>query len=102
MKALLFLPVTVFATVGLIAFMNMRQKEQDKVAVRSRFQDIKQRVTRDMLEEFQKEAADMIKNLDQAKKDQTTVQEGEGDLQSKVETKKGEADACLGGQVRPE
>lgn len=102
MKVLLLLPVTVFMTAGLIAFVNMRQKEQEKSAVRSRFQDIKLRVTRDMLEEFQKEVADMMKNLDEAKKDQTTVQEGEKDLQSKVESKKGEADACLGGQVRPE
>ncbi|KAG7234212.1 hypothetical protein INR49_005531 [Caranx melampygus] len=78
----------------------MRQKQQNKEAVRSRFQDIKLRVTQDMLEEFQKEGADITKQLDDGKKEQTTLEEAAKDLQSKVDSKKSEADACQGGQVR--
>ncbi|XP_017280601.1 eukaryotic translation initiation factor 5B [Kryptolebias marmoratus] len=98
MKAQLVLPVTLFASVILVGFIKIRKKEYDKEEKMNRFQDIKLRVTNDVLQEYQNEEIDRQKKLEKTQTDLKNVEEEVTMLQTKAEKTKGDADVCLGAQ----
>lgn len=79
--------------------MKIRKKEHDKLDRRSRFEDIKLRVTHDVLQEYQNEKAVKQNLLNNNQKDEKTLQDEVNLLHMKEVEKKGEVDICQGSQV---
>jgi len=98
MKVHLFLPMSILVSVALVGVMKIRQKEHDKIDRRNRFEDIKLRVTHDVLGEYQSEKADTQNRLDKANTDVKALEEEVKTLQMTDTKKKGEVDICQAGQ----
>ncbi|XP_071325770.1 uncharacterized abhydrolase domain-containing protein DDB_G0269086 [Trachinotus anak] len=98
MKVVVLLPLTIMASVALLGFMRLRRKEQDREDRRGKFQNIKLRVTYDMLGEFQREEAEAQLLLDKTQSDHKILEEEVNMVQTKADKAKGDVDVCLGGQ----
>ncbi|XP_039972622.1 neurofilament medium polypeptide isoform X2 [Xiphias gladius] len=98
MKVQVWLPVTIVAIVALLALTKIRKKEQDKQDRRNRFQDIKLRVTHDVLGENQNEKAETQSRLDKTQSDHKALEEEVNMHQTKADKAKGDLDICQGGQ----
>lgn len=99
MKVALFLPVTIVVTVALVGIMKIRKKEHDKEDKRNKFQDIKLRVTFDVLGEYRSEQELLENLLGKTQEEQSALEQEVNRLWTKVDAAKAQVDICLGGKV---
>ncbi|KAM9353150.1 uncharacterized protein ABDE67_005517 [Symphorus nematophorus] len=98
MKVQLAIPLCIAVTVALMGLMKIRKKEQDKEDKRQKFEDIKLRVTHDVLGEYEAEKAETEKLLEKTKSDIKLLSDEVSTVQARKEKAKGDADACQGGE----
>ncbi|KAL7393555.1 hypothetical protein ABVT39_012766 [Epinephelus coioides] len=98
MKVQLVLPVVIMTSVALMGVMKLRQKEQDKEDRRKRFQDIKLRVTYDVLQEYEGEKAQQQNLLEKTRSEEKALSEEVIKLQTRADKAKGDVDVCTGDQ----
>ncbi|XP_053182960.1 30S ribosomal protein S16 [Scomber japonicus] len=94
MKTHLLLPVTIMVSVALVGVMKIRGKERDKVERRSRFEDIKLRVTHDVLDEYESDVKETQTLLAKAETDLKALEEEVNSLWDKDNKKRAEVDSC--------
>uniref|UniRef100_A0A3Q3MF97 Zgc:174935 n=1 Tax=Mastacembelus armatus TaxID=205130 RepID=A0A3Q3MF97_9TELE len=97
-KSPLLVPLIVLVSFALLATMNVRKKEQEKEDRQNKFQDIKLRVTYDVLRETEDEKAETQNLLEKTQREQKALEEKVHILHSEADKKKGEVDICQGGQ----
>uniref|UniRef100_A0A672Z554 Zgc:174935 n=1 Tax=Sphaeramia orbicularis TaxID=375764 RepID=A0A672Z554_9TELE len=96
MKLQLTLLFAIVASVIIVGFMKIRQKEQNKHEKRSKFDDIKLRVTEDLLEEYLKDKEETQDLLEKNKGELTQLGNSLNSLKAGSDSKKGEVDTCKG------
>ncbi|XP_013884984.1 pollen-specific leucine-rich repeat extensin-like protein 1 [Austrofundulus limnaeus] len=96
MKVQLVLPLTILTSAMLVGFVKIRRKEVEKQEKLSRFQDIKIRVTSEVLQEYQNDQIEGQKHVEKAQSDTKSMEEEVDMLQTKADKTKGDADICLG------
>lgn len=79
--------------------MKIRGKERDKVERRSRFEDIKLRVTHDVLDEYESDVKETQTLLAKAETDLKALEEEVNSLWDKDNKKRAEVDTCQALQV---
>lgn len=99
MKLQLLLPATVVASVGLLVLIKLREREHEKEDKRNMFQDIKMRVTTDVLQEYQSEKLEMHNQMEKIAKDTKTMEEDVRTAQTASEKSKVQAEGCAGEEV---
>lgn len=99
MKLQLILPATVLASVGLLVLIKLRANEREKEDKRHMFQDIKLRVTSDVLQEYQSDKLQMHNQLAKITSDTKTLEEDLKTAQMASEKAKVQADGCAGEEV---
>uniref|UniRef100_UPI0037E92A07 neurofilament heavy polypeptide n=1 Tax=Semicossyphus pulcher TaxID=241346 RepID=UPI0037E92A07 len=99
MKLQLFLPLSIVASVILVGVIKMRKKEHDKEDRRSKFQEIKLRVTYDVLGEYQNERSHMESLLGIQETALKVLEEEFEPVKTKKDKAEGEVKACLSGQT---
>ncbi|XP_034554431.1 neurofilament heavy polypeptide-like isoform X2 [Notolabrus celidotus] len=95
MKVQLLLPLAAAVSVITVGLMQMRKKDSAKEERRNRFQEIKLRVTYDVLREYQNDKTAKQHELETAETDSKTLEGEVNQLQSKADVAKGESDTCL-------
>lgn len=100
MKVQVLIPMTVVVSVAIFGLMKIRKKENEKEERRNRFQDIKLRVTSDVLREYQNEKAETQNTLEKLQSDRKVLDEDVNMLQVKADKARGEVDICRGNQVK--
>lgn len=100
MKVQLVLPLTILTSAMLGGFINIRKKEIEKQEKLRRFQDIKIRVTNDVMQEYQNDQIESQKQIEKAQSDMKNLEEEVNMLRTKAEKTKADADICLGSKVR--
>ncbi|XP_037639442.1 neurofilament heavy polypeptide isoform X2 [Sebastes umbrosus] len=98
MKVQCILPMTIVVTVAMIGIVKIREKEHLKETKRSKFQDIKLRVTYDVLQEYNKEKAETQDLLVKTQIEEKTMGEEVNKLQNRAEEARGDADICKSSQ----
>lgn len=96
MKAYSVLTVTVVVSVAMMGVMQVRKKEYGKLEKRNRFEDIKLRVTKDVLGEYLDERGAMQNKLDKTTNEKRALETQVNMIQKKEDTTKGEVKVCLG------
>lgn len=99
MKVQLFLPLAIAVSVITVGVMKIRKKEHDKEERKTRFQEIKLRVTYDVLAEYQNEKVTKQQQLETAEKEQKTLDGEFLQLLSEIDTAKKDAADCLTAKV---
>lgn len=99
MKAQLLLPMTIAVSVALVVVMKSRRQEEVTQIRRSKFENMKLRVTHDVLEEYQKENIQTSNQLEKLQNDLKVLEDEVTVLQSNAQEKKGLIDVCQEGQV---
>lgn len=99
MKLQLLLPATILASVGLLVLIKLRAKEHEKEDKRHMFQDIKLRVTSDVLQEYQADKLQMHSQLEKLTSDTKTLEEDVKTAQMASEKAKVQAEGCAGEEV---
>ena len=99
MKPQIFLPVTLVMVVGLMGVMKMRRNEQETETKRFRLQDIKLRVTKDILDEFKSELALVENQMKEDRGYREAMEAHVAELQEKSEKAKADEEECQGDQV---
>ncbi|XP_074540527.1 uncharacterized protein LOC141801395 isoform X2 [Halichoeres trimaculatus] len=94
MKIQLLLPLTIAVSVITVGVMKIRKKEHDNEVRKSRFQDIKLRVTYDVLAEYQNDKMAKQLLLQHAEEEQKILERDVNDLITKTDTAKKETDLC--------
>lgn len=100
MKPYLVLPVTTVVSVALFAYMRSAETDRERQNRLMRFQDIKLRVTYDVLTEYEKEASEGQAPIDQANEKQKSLEMAVNDLRNQNEKAKQESEDCLQFKVR--
>lgn len=100
MKVQLVLPLSLFTSVILVGFIKIRRMEYEKQEKLSRFQDIKVRVTNDVMQEYQNDEAEKEQQIEKTQSELRSMEEEVNMLRTKADKTKGDADICLGAQVR--
>lgn len=100
MKTHLIVPLTIIVSVALLGFMKVRTKEEEEHSKRLRFQEIKLRVTKDVLGEYENELAEMLDNLVKAQTEQVAKEKEVNEIRTKADQTKGKVDVCQGEKVR--
>ncbi|XP_008321280.1 FK506-binding protein 4 [Cynoglossus semilaevis] len=95
MKPYLVLPVTTVVSVALFAYMRSAETDRERQNRLMRFQDIKLRVTYDVLTEYEKEASEGQAPIDQANEKQKSLEMAVNDLRNQNEKAKQESEDCL-------
>ncbi|KAM4568049.1 uncharacterized protein V3H82_012280 [Fundulus diaphanus] len=98
MKVQLVLPLTLLTSVILVGFMKIRRKEHEKEEKRSRFQDIKMRVTSDVLQEYHNEQAEKHIELEKAQSALKTMEDEMKVVQTKAEKSTQDLAGCQDSQ----
>ncbi|XP_035528697.1 uncharacterized protein zgc:174935 [Morone saxatilis] len=98
MKVQVFLPLTVVVSVALVGLMKIRKKEHDMEDRRNKFEDIKLRVTYDVLREYESEKARMQNLLEKTKSEHSAMEEETNKVGMNEKKAKGEVDICQGEQ----
>ncbi|XP_014839954.1 PREDICTED: FK506-binding protein 4-like isoform X3 [Poecilia mexicana] len=98
MKVHLVLPVALLTSVILVGLLKIRKRDHDKEEKRSRFQDIKLRVTSDVLQEYQKEKAERQNELEKVQGELKAMEEEVKVAQTKAEKAAGDLTGCEGSQ----
>lgn len=101
MKVQFVIPMTLMVSVALVGVMRMRRKDHEKDDKRVRFQDIKLKVTNDVLTDYQNEMAEKQHTKEKIEGEQKTLEEQVVILQTKLDSTKGSANECQGNQVGP-
>lgn len=101
MKVQILLPLSIAVAVASFGLMKIRLKEvldEEKLA---RFQDVKLRVTGDVLSEYVKEKQNTESQLEEATKEQKELETDLNTLEKTgLEGKKAELESCKGKKVR--
>ncbi|TDH11791.1 hypothetical protein EPR50_G00064670 [Perca flavescens] len=98
MKVQFLIPVALLVSVALVGVIKIRQNEQDKEEKRSKFLEIKLRVTYDVLGEYQSDTAETETKLEKTQTEMKALIEEANMAQAKADKAKGEVDVCQGGQ----
>uniref|UniRef100_A0A8P4KNZ7 Zgc:174935 n=1 Tax=Dicentrarchus labrax TaxID=13489 RepID=A0A8P4KNZ7_DICLA len=98
MKVQVILPLTLVVSVALVGLMKLRKKEYDKENRLNKFEDIKLRVTYDVLREYESEKARMQNLLEKTKSEHNAMEEEVNKVGMNEEKAKGEVDICQGEQ----
>ncbi|XP_070823027.1 uncharacterized protein [Chaetodon trifascialis] len=99
MKAHCVLSVTIVVSVAMMGVMHVRKKELDKVDKRNRFEDIKLRVTSDVLGEYLDERGEMQNTLDKTTNEQRALEKQVNMIQKREDTTKHEVQVCQGDEM---
>lgn len=94
------LPLSLLTSVLMVGFVKIRRVEYEKQEKLSRFQDIKVRVTNEVMQEYQNDEAEKQQQIEKAQSQLKGMEEDVNMLRTKAERTKGDADICLGAQVR--
>uniref|UniRef100_A0A3P8RXM2 Zgc:174935 n=1 Tax=Amphiprion percula TaxID=161767 RepID=A0A3P8RXM2_AMPPE len=94
MKVQIVLPLSIIVSVALLGFLKVLKKEELTQNKRSRFQEIKVRVSADVLGEYLKEKVDTELRLGKAEEEQKTLEEQVNALKANEEKAKGDVDIC--------
>ncbi|XP_076593969.1 uncharacterized protein LOC143325007 isoform X2 [Chaetodon auriga] len=94
MKAHCVLAVAIVVSVAMMGVMQVRKKEFDKVDKRNSFEDIKLRVTNDVLGEYLDERGAMQNALDKTTNEHRALEKQVNMIKTKEDTTKGEVLAC--------
>ncbi|XP_071759449.1 uncharacterized protein LOC139914911 [Centroberyx gerrardi] len=100
MKVNVLLTLSVLVTVTLLGLVKLRQTEQEREEKRYRFQDIKLRVTRDVVGEYRAELAASQSRVEKTTAEVKTLEDEVVKLQATENQKRGETDACLAEKKR--
>uniref|UniRef100_A0A3B3VID3 Nucleolar protein 58-like n=1 Tax=Poecilia latipinna TaxID=48699 RepID=A0A3B3VID3_9TELE len=98
MKVHLMLPVALLTSVLLVGLLKIRKRDHDKEEKRNRFQDIKLRVTSDVLQGYQKEKAERQNELEKVQGELKAMEEAVKVAQTKAEKAAGDLTGCEGSQ----
>ncbi|KAF3839758.1 hypothetical protein F7725_018475 [Dissostichus mawsoni] len=96
MKVIILIPVTIALSVALLGFTKIRKREHDRGEKQSKFQDVKLRVTNEMLQEYQSEVTEAKDHMQTTTADLKALTEEMKTLQSNADKAKNEADTCNG------
>ncbi|XP_038146087.1 pollen-specific leucine-rich repeat extensin-like protein 1 isoform X2 [Cyprinodon tularosa] len=96
MKIAFVLPLTLLVSVVLVGYIKIRKKEHEKEEKRNRFQDIKLRVTSDVLQEYENEKVETRNELDNLQKELKALEEEVNVLKTKTEKSTGDLNGCDG------
>ena len=99
MKVIILLPVTIALSVALLGFTKIRKREHDRDEKQSKFQDVKLRVTNEMLKEYQGEVSEAKHYMETTTAGLKALTEEMKTLQSNADKAKNEADTCNGEKV---
>lgn len=99
MNTNIFLPLTLVVFVGLMGIMKMRRKEQEKESKLFRLQDIKLRVTGDLMAEFQSELAQTKQDMIKTQGIQKVMEEQMAVVQSRAEQAQADIEDCQSSKV---
>ncbi|KAG7476200.1 hypothetical protein JOB18_048809 [Solea senegalensis] len=94
MKVDMLLPVSTIVSVALFAYMKSGLKDREKEERRLRFQDIKLRVTFDVLQEYQKDSSVIQEQLNRAMEQYNPQEEELKNLQMKQRQTKDNLEIC--------
>lgn len=86
----------VVCSLGLAGYIHTKRKEELKLAKHASFQNVKNRVTKDVLKEYQNQAVETSNLLDSTKKQLEGLKAEMAAAQVAADTKKTEAGTCAG------
>ncbi|XP_032413412.1 nucleolar protein 58 [Xiphophorus hellerii] len=98
MKVQLVLPLALLTSVLLVGILKMRKRDHEKGEKLSRFQDIKLRVTSDVLQEYQKEKIEMQNQLEKVQGELKSMEEEVEVVKTKAEKAAGDLTGCESSQ----
>lgn len=99
MKVHFALPLALLTSVILVGFIKIRKKDHEKEEKRTRFQEIKLRVTSDVLQEYHNEQIEKQEQVEKAQKDLNALEDEVKVLRDKTEKATGDLGGCDGSQV---
>ncbi|KAK5922306.1 hypothetical protein CgunFtcFv8_019580 [Champsocephalus gunnari] len=94
MRVIILLPVTIVLSVALLGFTKIRKRDHDREEKHSKFQDVKLRVTNEMLQEYQREVTETKDYMEMTTADLKALTEEIETLQSNADEAKNKADIC--------
>ncbi|XP_030640337.1 uncharacterized protein zgc:174935 [Chanos chanos] len=97
---MLLLALVILASLGLAAYIQSRRKLEMQLAKQASFQDIKYRVTRDVLGEYHDQVVRTNSLADKTKAQVEELNAQVAEVQEKADKKKEEMDACNGEKKR--
>lgn len=86
----------VVCSLGLAGYIHTKRKEELKLAKHASFQNVKNRVTKDVLKEYQNQAVETSNLLDSTKKQLVDLRAEVAEAQMAVNVKKTSANTCAG------
>uniref|UniRef100_A0A3B1K8L4 Zgc:174935 n=1 Tax=Astyanax mexicanus TaxID=7994 RepID=A0A3B1K8L4_ASTMX len=92
----LLMALLVVCSLGLAGYIHNKRKEELKLAKHASFQNVKNRVTKDVLKEYQNQAVETSNLLDSTKKQLNDLKAELTAAQVAADTKKAAADTCTG------
>ncbi|XP_031709360.1 FK506-binding protein 4 [Anarrhichthys ocellatus] len=98
MRVQCVLPVTLVLSVALVGIMKMRKLQHDKYERQNNFQDIKLRVTNDVLQGYNSMAAETENLMQKTQTEQKALEEETVRLEAEAIAAKGRSDICESGQ----
>lgn len=99
MKAYLLMPLSITVSVALLCLIQLRNKEQDKESRRNRFQNIKLRVSADVLAEYQTEQYETQTLMEKTVKKMKDLGDEVAELEAKEKVLSGELQNCKAAEV---
>lgn len=100
MKVQVFLPLTIVLSALLVVLIRVRQEDKEKENKRGSFMDIKLRVSDDVLREYANEKLQLNQDIDTAKDEYKSTDEGRKASQEAADKATHEAGKCAEEQVR--
>ncbi|XP_054904030.1 uncharacterized protein zgc:174935 [Poeciliopsis prolifica] len=98
MKVHLVLPLALLTSVILVGLLKIRKTDFEKQVKRSRFLDIKLRVSGDVIQEYQKEKIEREKQLEKAQGELKAMEDEVKVVRTKAEKAAGDLSGCEGSQ----
>ncbi|XP_041798877.1 uncharacterized protein zgc:174935 [Chelmon rostratus] len=98
MRAQCVLTVAVVVSVAMVGLMSVRKKEYESEDKRNRFEDIKLRVTNDVLGEYQDETAETQNLLDKTQREHQALEKQVNVIMTKEDSTKSDLQFCQGAQ----
>ncbi|PWA23922.1 hypothetical protein CCH79_00011008, partial [Gambusia affinis] len=98
MKTQLVLPLVLLTSLLMLGLLKIRKRDHEKEEKRNRFQDIKLRVTSDVLQEYKKEKIERQTELEKAEGELKAMEEEVKAVQTKAEKAAGDLTGCDGSQ----
>lgn len=99
MKTQLVLPLVLLTSLLMLGLLKIRKRDHEKEEKRNRFQDIKLRVTSDVLQEYKKEKIERQTELEKVEGELKAMEEEVKAVQIKAEKAAGDFTGCEGSQV---